>query len=81
MDWWPRVRAPRPGAGADGLLVEVRTTPDREWSDDEQLLDFAEFDAMMTALKLWIELRANASSQERLEEREFALKCPANGAI
>jgi len=55
--------------------------PDQAWSDGEQSLDFAEFDAMMAALQPWIELRAMASSEERLEQCEFALKCPGNGAI
>ena len=68
-------------AGADGLLVEVHPNPDQAWSDGEQSLDFAEFDAMMTALQPWIELRAMASSEEGLEQGEFALKCPGNGAI
>ncbi len=68
-------------AGADGLLVEVHPNPDQAWSDGEQSLDFAEFDAMMTALQPWIELRAMTSSEEELEQGEFALKCPGNGAI
>ncbi len=68
-------------AGADGLLVEVHPNPDQAWSDGEQSLDFAEFDAMMTALQPWIELRAMASSEEGLEQGEFALKCHGNGAI
>ena len=44
-------------AGADGLLVEVHPNPDKAWSDGEQSLNFAEFDAMMAALNPWIELR------------------------
>ncbi len=68
-------------AGADGLLVEVHPNPDQAWSDGEQSLDFAEFDAMMTALQPWIELRAMASGEEGLEQREFALKCTGDGAI
>jgi 3-deoxy-7-phosphoheptulonate synthase len=44
-------------AGADGLLVEVHPNPEKAWSDGEQSLNFAEFDAMMTALNPWIELR------------------------
>lgn len=51
-------------AGSDGLLVEVHANPDQAWSDGEQPLDFAEFDAMTTALKPWIEMRATASGQE-----------------
>ena len=68
-------------AGADGLLVEVHPNPDQAWSDGEQSLDFAEFDAMMTALQPWIELRAMASGEEGLEQGEFALKCTGDGAI
>ena len=44
-------------AGADGMLVEVHPDPDHAWSDGEQSLSFAEFDAMMAALAPWIELR------------------------
>ena len=44
-------------AGADGLLVEVHPNPEKAWSDGEQSLNFAEFDAMMAALNPWIELR------------------------
>ena len=31
-------------------MVEVHPNPDKAWSDGEQSLDFAEFDAMMAAL-------------------------------
>lgn len=44
-------------AGADGLLVEVHPNPDKAWSDAEQTLGFAEFDAMMTSLEPYIALR------------------------
>ena len=44
-------------AGADGLLVEVHPDPDQAWSDGEQTLNFAEFDAMMASLSPWMELR------------------------
>ncbi len=44
-------------AGADGLLVEVHPNPDKAWSDGEQSLDFAGFDAMMEALDPWLALR------------------------
>ena len=44
-------------AGADGLIVEVHPNPDKAWSDGEQSLDFAEFDAMMADLAPWISLR------------------------
>ncbi len=44
-------------SGADGLLVEVHPNPDKAWSDGEQSLDFAGFDAMMDGLEPWIELR------------------------
>ena len=45
-------------AGSDGLLVEVHPNPDKAWSDGEQSLDFAGFDAMMDGLEPWIELRS-----------------------
>jgi len=44
-------------AGADGLIVEVHPDPDTAWSDGDQSLDFAEFDAMMSSLAPWIALR------------------------
>ncbi len=59
-------------AGADGLLVEVHPHPDEAWSDGEQSLDFAEFDAMMAALEPWIALRGMALHEEMLEQRELA---------
>jgi 3-deoxy-7-phosphoheptulonate synthase len=51
--------------GADGLLVEVHPNPDKAWSDGEQSLDFAGFDAMMYGLAPWLELR-----EQELERRE-----------
>ena len=45
-------------AGADGLLVEVHPDPDRAWSDGEQSLTFAQYDAMMADLAPWCALRA-----------------------
>jgi 3-deoxy-7-phosphoheptulonate synthase len=44
-------------SGADGLLVEVHPHPEKAWSDGEQSLDFAGFDAMMDGLEPWLELR------------------------
>jgi len=44
-------------AGADGLIVEVHPNPEKAWSDGEQSLDFADFDAMMDGLAPWVELR------------------------
>ena len=41
-------------AGADGLIVEVHPDPDKAWSDGEQSLDFAQFDAMTADLAPWI---------------------------
>jgi 3-deoxy-7-phosphoheptulonate synthase len=52
-------------AGADGLLVEVHPNPDKAWSDGEQSLDFAGFDAMMNDLQPWLDLRAQSSSVRR----------------
>jgi 3-deoxy-7-phosphoheptulonate synthase len=53
-------------AGADGLLVEVHPNPGKAWSDGEQSLDFAAFDAMMRGLKPWLEARD--SQRDRCEE-------------
>jgi 3-deoxy-7-phosphoheptulonate synthase len=49
-------------AGADGLIVEVHPDPDQAWSDGEQSLDFATFDAMMHDLKPWLALRNQTSA-------------------
>jgi len=54
-------------AGADGLIVEVHPTPEKAWSDGEQSLDFAEFDAMMASLAPYIALRGVAASTRALE--------------
>ncbi len=43
--------------GADGLLVEVHPNPAKAWSDGEQSLDFAAFDAMMADLNPWLAAR------------------------
>jgi 3-deoxy-7-phosphoheptulonate synthase len=59
-------------AGADGLLVEVHPNPDQAWSDGEQSLDFAEFDAMMAALEPWIELRERELRARIPDERKAA---------
>jgi 3-deoxy-7-phosphoheptulonate synthase len=55
-------------AGSDGLIVEVHPDPDKALSDGDQSLNFAEFDAMMTALEPWIDLRGIASRSEKLKE-------------
>lgn len=44
-------------AGADGLLVEVHPHPEKAWSDGEQSMDFAAFDAMMASLDPYLALR------------------------
>jgi 3-deoxy-7-phosphoheptulonate synthase len=44
-------------SGADGMLVEVHPNPDKAWSDGEQSLDFAGFDAMMDGLEPWLDVR------------------------
>jgi 3-deoxy-7-phosphoheptulonate synthase len=59
-------------AGADGVIVEVHPDPDHAWSDGEQSLDFAGFDAMMNALEPWMEWRATALNVEKLEQHELA---------
>lgn len=60
-------------AEADGLLVEVHPDPDRAWSDGDQTLDLAQFDAMVTSLDPYVALRASrltlgeATGEELLE--------------
>jgi 3-deoxy-7-phosphoheptulonate synthase len=49
-------------AGADGVIVEVHPDPDKAWSDGEQSLDFAAFDAMMTSLRPYLALRSAVQS-------------------
>ncbi len=49
-------------ADADGLLVEVHPNPDKAWSDGDQTLDFAGFDAMLTSLDPYIALRASRAA-------------------
>ncbi len=44
-------------AEADGLIVEVHPDPDHAWSDGDQSLDFAAFDAMMTSIDPYLSLR------------------------
>jgi 3-deoxy-7-phosphoheptulonate synthase len=55
-------------AGADGLIVEVHPDPDRAWSDGEQSLDFAEFNAMMADLAPWMTLRGHSWSGRHTTE-------------
>jgi 3-deoxy-7-phosphoheptulonate synthase len=54
-------------AGADGLIVEVHPNPENAWSDGEQSLNFAEFDAMMTSLEPYISLRAATYGTQPME--------------
>lgn len=54
-------------AEADGLIVEVHPDPDRAWSDGDQSLDFATFDAMMTSLNPYIALRRAAAGVPAME--------------
>ena len=54
-------------AGADGLIVEVHPTPEKAWSDGEQLLDFAEFDEMIASLEPYIALRPTTVTARTLE--------------
>lgn len=55
-------------AGADGLLVEVHPHPEKAWSDGEQTLNFAEFDAMMASLDPYLALRTPRVTKERSVE-------------
>ncbi len=50
-------------AAADGLIVEVHPDPDKAWSDGEQSLDFAAFEAMMTSLRPYLALRHTVKHQ------------------
>jgi 3-deoxy-7-phosphoheptulonate synthase len=56
--------------GADGLLVEVHPNPDKAWSDGDQSLDFAGFDAMMYGLEPWLELRGPELRGQELVRRD-----------
>jgi 3-deoxy-7-phosphoheptulonate synthase len=55
-------------AQADGLIVEVHPNPDKAWSDGEQTLDFASFDAMMASLEPYTALRAVERPASQLME-------------
>ena len=55
-------------SGADGLLVEVHPNPDKAWSDGEQSLDFAGFDAMMESLEPWLEARGQLLERQAAED-------------
>lgn len=46
-----------------GLLVEVHPNPNQAWSDGEQSLDLAEFDARMASLDPCLALRSPALDQ------------------
>ncbi len=67
-------------AGADGLLVEVHHDPDHAWSDGEQSIDFAEFDAMMADLKPWVELQGRQLRRPERHLREVASLWPVEAA-
>jgi 3-deoxy-7-phosphoheptulonate synthase len=47
-------------AGADGLIVEVHPNPAKAWSDGDQSLNHADFDAMMVSLDPYLSLRRRA---------------------
>ena len=57
-------------AGADGLIVEVHPDPGNAWSDGEQSLDFAGFDAMMADLAPWIALRGESWDQRQAAQAQ-----------
>jgi len=57
-------------AGADGLIVEVHPDPDNAWSDGEQSLNFAGFDAMMADLAPWIALRGESWDQRQAAQAQ-----------
>lgn len=50
-------------AEADGLLVEVHPNPEKAWSDGDQSLNFAEYDAMMASLEPLIALRGASTGE------------------
>ena len=54
-------------AEADSLIVEVHPNPNKAWSDGEQTLDFAAFDAMMASLEPYIALRADRLALTRTD--------------
>ena len=62
-------------AGADGLIVEVHPNPAKAWSDGEQSLNHAEFDAMMASLDPYLSLRRRAlRDNELLHRMDFELE-------
>jgi 3-deoxy-7-phosphoheptulonate synthase len=62
-------------AGADGLLVEVHSHPDKAWSDGEQSLDFAGFDSMMADLDPYLALRGMTQRERVRPWRETVGSC------
>jgi 3-deoxy-7-phosphoheptulonate synthase len=59
-------------AGADGVIVEVHPNPDKAWSDADQTLNFAEFDAMMASLDPFLALRPlRVQAHDRESSREM----------
>ena len=57
-------------ADADGMIVEVHPNPAKAWSDGDQSLDFAAFDAMMAAIDPWIALRSLERNHPLREQEE-----------
>lgn len=54
-------------AESDGLIVEVHPNPDKAWSDGDQSLDFASFDAMMRSMEPYLALRPTAHESRPME--------------
>lgn len=61
-------------AGADGIIVEVHPNPEEAWSDGEQSLDFAAFDAMMESLEPYLAMRGAAQSERPTARRGVSLQ-------
>jgi len=61
-------------AGADGLIVEVHPDPEKAWSDGDQSLDFAAFDAMMESIKPYLALCHPMQSERSSARRVPALR-------
>jgi 3-deoxy-7-phosphoheptulonate synthase len=54
------------------VIVEVHPNPDKAWSDADQTLNFAEFDAMMASLDPFLALRPlRVQAHDRESSREM----------
>jgi len=62
----PAVARAAVAIGADGLIVEAHPAPEKAMSDGAQSLDFNQFARMMTELRPYISLWAEARKRDSL---------------